>query len=166
MEADGIAVAKVDATIEISLASRMSIGGYPSLLLYSNAEGSTKMYKYEGARSADNLAEFARSGYKQATSTWYPSRMLYLPVDGLIKAITSLEKAMTECTAQGAGACVAIVCGCLVGLVVLVFGAVILYTCIFESSSSVSVGQPPEPPKTSRSAASQKSAAAAARKID
>jgi hypothetical protein len=163
LEADGIAVAKVDATIEISLASRMSIGGYPSLLLYSNAEGSTKMYKYEGARSADNLAEFARSGYKQATSTWYPSRMLYLPVDGLIKAITSLEKAMTECTAQGAGACVAIVCGCLVGLVV---GAVILYTCIFESSSSVSVGQPPEPPKTSRSAASQKSAAAAARKID
>ena len=162
LEADGIAVAKVDATVEVSLASRMSINGYPSLLLYSNAQGSTKMYKYEGSRSAENLAEFARGGYKEATPTWYPSRMLYLPVDSLIKVVMSLEKGMTECMAQGAGACVAIVCGCLVGLVVLVFAVVILYTCIFESSSSVT--QPPEPPKTKPSrSASQDSAA---RKVD
>ena len=66
MEGDGIAVAKVDATIEVSLASRMGISGYPSLLLYANADGGTKMYKYQGARSTERLAEFARGGYTGA----------------------------------------------------------------------------------------------------
>lgn len=136
MESDGIAVAKVDATIEVSLASRMGISGYPTLLLYANADGSTKMYKYQGARSTERLAEFARGGYSEAQSTWYPSRMLYSPINALINLLMSMEKAMNECMALGAGSCVAIVCGCLVGLLIVFFVIAVLYSCIFESSQN------------------------------
>ena len=128
-EDSSISIAKVDATAEASLASRMSIGSFPTLLLF--ADGGKK-YKYEGRRSADELEAFARGGYKIKTSEWYASKTMYLPIEVLIRFGQKAEAAINYCVAVGSVQCLTIVGGCLMGFIVLLLGGMLLYVCLFD----------------------------------
>lgn len=130
IEGEEISVAKVDCTREVSLGSRMYIRGYPTLILFADGGAA---HKYEGARSPEALTEFARGGYKGTPPSWYPSRLLYTPISALIVVGTAVEKGLTKCLEFGPAPCMAIGCG---GIILLSIVLVALVTCCCTDSSS------------------------------
>ena len=54
-----VRAATVDATVDIELAARFGVNGYPTILLLADG----RVYEYDGERTADDLLEFASGGY-------------------------------------------------------------------------------------------------------
>ena len=78
-----ISIAKVDATVEAALASRMSVESFPTLLLFANGS----KYEYGGGRSSKELKAFVRGGYKSSESSWYASKWMYMPIQKVKEGI-------------------------------------------------------------------------------
>ena len=136
-EAPQLTIAKVDATQEQALTVRLGIRSYPTLLLFDNG---ASVYKYEGARSLEALEEFARGGFrdKPVSFSWYPSRLLFLPMSWCITAGVALEEGMKRCMADGATACAAFCGALLVGVLVVFTVGLILFEACFGSSGGAS----------------------------
>eukprot|EP00898_Chlorokybus_atmophyticus_P001723 jgi/Chlat1/2551/Chrsp175S02436 len=60
LQGHNILVGKVDGTEEKSLAGRLHIKAYPTILLFKNG----KAYEYTGSRSMQDLVHFADTGFK------------------------------------------------------------------------------------------------------
>eukprot|EP01041_Mallomonas_annulata_P001948 gene1948-3775_t len=73
-------VAKVDVTMNGKLGKRFGIQGFPTILLFHKG----KSYKYSGKRTAEQLTEFAKGGFKESDGEEVPA----LP--GLVEELTGL----------------------------------------------------------------------------
>ncbi|TYZ60643.1 hypothetical protein PybrP1_004901 [[Pythium] brassicae (nom. inval.)] len=62
-------VAKVDVTENSELGKRFGIRGFPTLLFFHQGQ----VFKYAGARNVEELASFARGGYKSGTGEPVPA---------------------------------------------------------------------------------------------
>jgi len=65
---ENIVIAKVDCTVQKSVASLMKIRGFPTLYLFAE----NIMYEYAGPRSYEDLKKFAEGGYKNASTKTLP----------------------------------------------------------------------------------------------
>lgn len=68
LHADGVNVAKIDVPQNSGLGKRFGVQAFPTLILLRHGQ----MYTYNGPRSLEALAEFARGGYKQTPGKAVP----------------------------------------------------------------------------------------------
>lgn len=68
LTAGQVNVADVDATVEKSIANEFNVQGFPTLKLISGK----KMYSYEGARKAADMASWAKGGFRKSSGERLP----------------------------------------------------------------------------------------------
>lgn len=66
-----INVGKIDVTANRELGVRFDIKGFPTLKFLHKGE----VFNFQGRRSAEEIADFARGGYKMHTGTATPKQL-------------------------------------------------------------------------------------------
>jgi len=89
-----VVIAKVDATVERYLAERFEIRGFPTLLFFSQG----KMYSYNGPRTVEAFAAFAKGGFKEGSGEPVPlgANEMPLPQKLMKMVVKPLEKDMQQ----------------------------------------------------------------------
>lgn len=136
---DNVAVATVNGVEERALAQRLHVEVFPTLVLLRDG----KAWEYTGGRGLNQLAHFARAGFKSTPAMPWHKAPNSLPgrVTGWAYAIPHhAEKAFREAKAAG-WSDVALLC---VGLAILLVGALAFVIALDAVFTPLGVGPAPQ----------------------
>ncbi|GAB6026333.1 Protein O-glucosyltransferase 2 [Chamberlinius hualienensis] len=91
LSADGITLAKVDATVNPKVAGKFDVSGYPTLMFFKNGH----KYDYDGPRTSDGIVKWMK---EKSSPNWKPppSTVIDLTIDDFTKITTDSDLILVE----------------------------------------------------------------------
>ena len=110
MDESGLTVGRVDGNEDRFTTRRMQIQKYPSAIFFADG----KMHRYTGPKSADEIAAFAKGGYKEVPAETVLPALVFAPAYMLMTIIDEVGPTVMarwqQCVvSRGADSCQAIV---------------------------------------------------------